>query len=94
MRLDQVAAQEARVDRGERGGEHAPRHDQRLALAEDVVGVLVGAAARAAAGSAPMSVVEQVQRDEAEEVDRRGDRDQRDAHRHAVEQRAGLDRRR
>src|SRR5918998_609954 len=42
--VDQVPAQEARVDGGEGGGQHAPGHDQRLGLAEYVRGVLVGAA--------------------------------------------------
>src|SRR3954447_200947 len=48
-RLEQVAAQEAGVDRGERRGEDAPRHDQRrdhlAGIVEDVAAGGVGALA-------------------------------------------------
>src|SRR3954471_16280286 len=37
-RLDQVAAQEARVDRGERSGQHEPRQDQRCEPLRRILG--------------------------------------------------------
>ena len=93
-RLEQVAAQEARVDRGERGGEHAPRHDQRrdhlAGIGEDVAGRRIGALALEERELAEV-LGEEVQRDEAEPVDRGRDRDERGAHRRAVHPGAALD---
>ena len=93
-RLEQVAAQEARVDRGERGGEHEPRHDQRryhlTGIGEDVAARRVGALALEERELAEV-LGEEVERDEAEPVDRGRDRHERRAHRHAVHPRAALD---
>ena len=86
-RLDQVRAQQARVERGERGREHEPRHDQRREPRRRVVAERdVAAGAREDRELADV-VGEQVEDDEAEPVD--GRRDRRPARRPSRRGRSG-----
>src|SRR5215213_3651397 len=90
--VEQVRAEEARVDRRERGREDEPREQQRRGPLDGVVGerrVL----ARALEDRDELAEVvgEEVDRDEADPVDRRGDGQQGEAHGGSVEDRAPLD---
>ena len=91
--LEQRAAQQARVDRGERRREHEPRQDQRLEPLDRRVArrACTPPGPRRRQAEDPEVGREQVQGDEAEPVDGRGDRDEREADGQAVEDRAVLD---
>src|SRR3954452_14866171 len=87
-RLDQVAAQEPRVDRSERRGEHEPRQYQRPEPLGRVLRQRDVGARPLEDLDFPDVVGEQEQRHEAEPVHRRRYRDQRATHGEAVEEAA------
>ena len=75
--LDHAAAHQPRVEGGERGREHEPRHDQRPEPQPRVLRERHVAARAHEEVELPDVVREQIEGDQAEPVDRRRDRDQR-----------------